>query len=235
MDLLNEYNAQQNELRENYIVSLNKRSQSQQSTWLKKLHALTIKLDDDSLSLPQRIRLKLEIDEAEEQISISSLMLKLVKYHDHMEDINARLAHMVTVQSIDRELHSLNNLRNDFGYVDKKIETKFEIMGKRSEIQKNYYQEGILTEAQYKANTNLLRDLKTQFNKVKGTIKNHLNRLSQLTQLANHKMAEAISRRQSLPGANLLEWQRLSTSLLKIPSQSLDLISNLYKHVMLNY
>lgn len=232
--LLEEYSNQQNELRERYIVSLNRHVQYAQQGWLKKLSQATASLAESTITLREQRILQMEIMHAEEEMVLGAHKLKLAKLHDKLEDIREHLEHVLSVQSLDGVGHKLIMLRGDLVSQQKKIEAKLEMLQAQKNIQHYYLKEGVLAEKDFKSTITVLNGLEKAFGKLDRAIGDNFEKTHHVNKLLSKRMNEAISRRQGLPGFDWSQWSRLIHEVAHIPVQGYDLILGLYKHVVLN-
>ena len=233
--IVQEYSNQQDELRESYIASLNQRHQAAQAKWLSQINQLTNQLDTTDLSRGKQNQLELQIFQAEAKIALAGYDLKIAAYADELKEIRSHLIKTDSVQDLDSQMRRLTPLKNALLALEKKIKKKQYQLNVKQSIQVRYLAEKLINKVNYDANLNLIQNLNQHYLDRSQGLERVQNDLQSVTNSAAKKMAEAISSRQALPGTDWQAWLKLLHSFVMIPKQSIELVTNLYQHVLLSY
>ncbi|MFN7096003.1 MAG: mechanosensitive ion channel domain-containing protein [Gammaproteobacteria bacterium] len=208
--------------------------QMQQKTWLDRLAMLDQQIQNlpstpDNIGANQS--LELQILQAQEQTNLIHLQLVILHLQEQTTDLEQQ--QRTDVPSLNNVISQTNDILSGCNNLNDLIIRKQKLLTARIKLEKQSFEQALISKEQYEADVVTIQDLVTGYQKQL----NVLNQLEQQTQVfLNAKQLEltkALARRQGLPGFSLNAWSSLGHEIVKIPGLAVESVLAVKDQVVL--
>ncbi|MBY0544210.1 MAG: mechanosensitive ion channel, partial [Gammaproteobacteria bacterium] len=208
--------------------------QQQQQIWLNKLTELNQKIQNLSLDdINNNLRQQLELDILQAQEQSNLVHLQLVILHLTEEETTLEQTQKTDVPNLNASIDQANDILAACENLNDLISRKKNLLTRRSELEKQNYEQHLISKDEYDSNTMTLSTLITGYQKQSSTLKDLVQQTQQYLSDTQLQLSQAMARRQGLPGFSMQAWESFGKQLVNIPIMALESILALKDQVVL--
>lgn len=230
--LNNLYQIKQKQIQQLALQDRENQLQLEQKIWLDKLVSLDAQLQNTEQSKVNK-NVELQILEAQEQSNLIHLQIVILHLQEQVSNLEQQQAR--DVPGLNNIISQANDILLNVNNLKQVILHKQQLLNLRLSVEKQTYQQKVITKTQYEADSivieNLSKNYTTQLNVLLELEQQTQNYLSTIQQHLNKMLA----RRQGLPGFSFEAWQSFGKQILHIPKLATESLLALKEQINLAY
>ncbi len=234
-EIENQYKVKQRIEKQRRLIAHEAKLEQDQRQWINKLSQLTQKLSSpDAVSLASEEQktleqLQLEIIEAREQSNLVHVKIVLDRLNGQLIVLHETVRQNMSLHELNNAIQQANFLVNETKNLQQNIIVKIETLERYPQTQSSTTQVPVASVIPSQKIGALIANLTKYYRLTYVDTEKILTKITADQVILQQGLSRALSRRQELPGFDMMAWKKFSIRLLQLPSlisQTLDIITH---------